>query len=178
MKEQQVSAKNTVGLASLCPSIGSILMSSLKSNSFQFANTTQPVVSPFCRPVLWQTNRLDWFIQQTSTQTYQRDKGVRLLSGAAHSYARLGATRNHTPGLRKPSNWRPSHINCRQRTILSSDNITAFPPKKFSQWDIKFTKRKGSRSKNSCNSAIPKHGLYTNINLHFDDNTSHKASLY
>lgn len=167
-----------VGLASLCPSIRSILMSSLKSNSLQLANTTQPVVSPFCRPVLWQTNKLDWFIQQTSTQTYQRDKGVRLLSGATHSYTRLGTTRNHTPGPRKPSSWRPSHVHCGQRrTILSSDNIIALPPKKFLR-DIELTKKKGSRSKNSSNSAIPEHGLCITLKLYFGDNISHKARLY
>lgn len=168
-----------VGLASLCPSIRSILMSSLKSNSLQFANTTQPVVSPFCRPVLWQTNTLDWFTQQISTQTYQRDKGVRLLCGTTHSHTRLGATRNHTPGPRKPSSWRPSHIHCRQRrTTLSSDNILVSLPKKFLSEKSSFTKRKGSRSKNSSNSAIPKHGLYITIKLYFDDSIPHKARLY
>lgn len=154
-------------------------MSSLKSNSLQFANTTEPVVSPFCRPLLWQTNKLDWLIQQISTQTYQRDKAVRLLSGATHSYTRLGVTRNHTPGPRKPSSWRPSHIHWGQRrTILSSDNIIASPQKNFSQRDIKFTKRKGSRSKISSNSATPKHGVYITIKLYFDGSISHKARLY
>lgn len=118
-------------------------------------------------------------MQQTSTQTYQRDKGVRLLYGATHSYTRLGATRNHTPGPRKPSSWRQSHIHCGwRRTILSSDNILASHQKYFSKGDIKCTKRKGSRSKNSSNSAIPKHGLYITLKLYFDDNISHNARLY
>jgi len=169
-----------VGLASLHPSIRSILISSLKSNSLQLANTTQPVlslVSPFCRSVLRQINKLNRFTQQTYIQACQRNKGRDCSCGATHGYTRSGITWNHTLYSRKPRSQRPSRRYCGQRTIFSSDNIPASPPKKILTLKeiSSLLKAKGSRNKNSSHSDIPKHGLNITPKLYFEDNVCHNA---
>lgn len=57
-------------------------------------------------------------------------RGQDLSCGVTQSYTRWGITWNRTLWSRKPCSQRLSHTRCGQRTVLSSDNIQAPPPKK------------------------------------------------